>query len=162
MSQTPADEFVRALEAHATSTSFPARAPTLSVPGGIDLAGGGRVPGRVLLVAYGTGSENATFGLRAIGWRKGGATWVPATLAEVTATLGTTLGVTGGVPGASDRLCDTLAVVTGTADVGLDAVSPGDNTPAHLVLDVRGCSRLELLFRLDSGATGANALVARL
>jgi hypothetical protein len=58
----------------------------------------------------------------------------------------------------SDLFATSITGSVGNAGVDYDAVSPGNNQIAHLVLQNKGCSFVEVLFDLGT-ATAANALV---
>lgn len=134
----------------------------------IDLAGalGGESPRSVLIVPYGEGSDGDTFSMRVIGWKVLGhdpytQIWVPINLLEVQATLSSTVpGVAGRLVAATELFADTIAIVTGNANVSVDVNSPADNTVAHLLLNLKGVSKLELTFDTGGSATSANALLA--
>jgi hypothetical protein len=109
--------------------------------------------------------------MRVIGWvlarHRGGdvATpptplWVPVPLGEFLCTLSTVVGIAGATAVATDRFCDTIAIVStsGVSGQGLEIYSPADNTIGHVVLDMRGVRKLEITFTTGSSATSCNAL----
>lgn len=162
MIATLSNEFVKARSVNATDSSFPSRIPTTTEPsadGVIDLAPlAGRVADNLLLIPYGTGSENDTFDLRVIGWRKVDTLWIPVILAEVACTLSAAVGVASAPVINSERFVDTLSLTIGNQNASAEVVSPGDDVLAHLMLDVKGFSKVEITFAIDTGATGMNAL----
>lgn len=119
---------------------------------------------------FGTGNDDTTFLARILGWRyvtdapgtPETAIWVPVPLLELTCTLSTATGVAGGTVGSSDRFADTLAIVgtTGNDDVSIDIVSPANNTPAHVVVDLKGFQKVEVIFDRNSSASSCNGLWA--
>lgn len=121
---------------------------------------------------FGTGSDDNTFLARILGWRhivqrntdwvKETAIWIPVPLVELTCTLSTFTGVAGGLLGTTQRFADTLALVgtTGNDDVSIDIVSPANNTPAHIVVDLKGFQKCEVIFDRNSSASSCNGLCA--
>jgi len=117
----------------------------------------------LLAVFYATGSADATFKARAIGWKAvADGSYVPVNLAELTLTLGTKDG-TGSAGGYFDdtyKFVDTIAV-----DFGGDSVrafSPAGNQIAHVLVDLRGCEFYELVLSTQSAVTNCNALTCTL
>jgi hypothetical protein len=168
---TEINGFARVRATNSTATSFTAPTATtteptadgvVSVPG---RTGGRRVgPSNVLLMPFGTGSDNTTFDVRVIGWRlAGGSLWVPKILCQFTATLSAFVGVSGSDQVSnSERVADTVSdPVTGTGVVGTTCQpgSPANDTPADYLVDARGVQKLEVQFDL-TGATAANCLYA--
>ncbi len=171
-----------------TDSSFPSRIPTATEPTGlggaaaqttsavIDLTPGqGASLGstqcnRAIIIPYGTGADNTTFDMRVYGWfsvksRSGGDNaskrlWIPVLLAEVNCTLSAQVGVAGKWLVAADRLCDTIAIASTSANQGvsIDVVSDANDTGAHLVVDLKSAQKLECTFDM-TGATDANCLV---
>lgn len=164
------NQFRKLLATDATSTSFTAPTERTSRPAdagvmdlqGSDSASRDRIPSAVMVVPYGAGSDNATLELRIYGFRPVGTTWTPYLLAQVTCTLCATTGVSGGTVGTGNRYVDTVTLATGyNANVGVEVVSPANDTPAHIVVVTKGSP--VLLFDFDmTGATSANCLVAEL
>lgn len=125
----------------------------------------------VKLSFFGTGAADNTFKARVLAWHyvvnpgadhaKETACWVPITLCEVLVTLGTMAGP-GGVLSTSELFADTIAIqgTSGNDDVSIDIVSPGDNTIAHIVVDMKGAQKLEVIFDRNSSATSCNALAS--
>lgn len=160
----------KALAANATDTSFASRVPTTTEPTGDGVVGLRSHPDQVvptwlLLVPYGTGDANDAFDVRVVGWRRVGTLWVPTTLLEFTATLGTAVGVAGADVADTEKFADTVSdPATGKGSVGVDCqpTSPADNTVAHYLVDTRGCPKVEFLFDATTGdPTGANLLYAQ-
>ncbi len=169
--------FRKARAVNCTSSSFPSRIPTLTEPSGdagtatgasvIDLClTEGPMQNGCKLVAYGAGSDNDTFAMRVIGWQAIGKKpaaqlWIPVVLAELTCTLSAVIGVAGGLLITTDRLCDTLVIVTGNAGVSVDVVSPTGDVVAHAMVDLKGFQKLEICFDMVT-ATNGNCLVSLL
>ncbi len=68
-------------------------------------------------------------------------------------------GVTGNAVTSSDFFATSISVSVGNAGVDCEAVSPGNNQIAHLIVDSKGCPFIETLFNRNSSASQANALV---
>ena len=180
---TAATDFAKARSLNATDTSFNART-TLGGGPLVDFGGTGQsaastvkgvdefgVPvchNAAVLVPYGTGDDDDVFAMRVTGWRplrskSSGVvdTWVAMILAELTCTLSTAVGATGGSLLSTERLCDTIVLVTGNDDITISIISPANNTPAHVMLDFCGCPVLEWQFDTTTGdPTGCNCLYA--
>ncbi len=183
---TSAQPFRRARLTNATDNGFPTRVPTKTEPTGTgnnaaqatasgvhSLNGsvrGGIGQNSVIIVPYGVGSDTNTFVMRVLGWRilsdQSDAAlleWIPVKLAEFTCTLtsGAT-GATGGVLGATNLFVDTIALVgtSGNDDISIDIVSPADNTVGHVVVDLKGSQKLEIVFTTGGSSTSCNALIA--
>jgi hypothetical protein len=170
--------FRKARAVNQTSATFVAKIPTGTEPTGdagtatgasvIDLAAalGGESPRSVLIVPYGVGSNNNTMSIQVIGWKLIGTDpltwlWVPVNLLEVLVTLSSTIpGVAGRQVVATELFADTIAIVTGNANVSVDVNSPADDTVASILLNLKGCQKLELSFETGSSATSCNALLA--
>jgi hypothetical protein len=162
--------------ANSTDATFPSRIPTATEPTGdgvIELGGSGNSKGAytqngIVVVSYGTGSNNDTFSTRLIGWRQLGeataatALWIPVVLVEMACTLSAVVGVAGKIIVAGERFVDTMVLTTGDAGVSVDTVSPTGDVVAHFVADVKGFQKAELTFQITSGTTDMNALVALL
>lgn len=188
--ETLAQRFRKARVTNATDSSLPTRVSTLTRPSGAgnaaaqttssihDLRGdpfGSVSQNSALIVPYATASDNNTFAMRILGWRAVGnpapstpqpdqPLWVPVVLAEVTCTCtGAQPGVAGGIIGTAELFADTIALVgtTGNANVSIEIVSPADDASiAHIVVDMKGFSMLELVFGTGGVATSCNALLA--
>lgn len=159
-----------------TSASFVSKVPTTTEPKGdagtatgasvIELSNNGMCgPSAAKIVPFGTTTNDNTFNVRVIGWERlpypsGLDLWVPTTLAEVTATLGTSPGVDGTLVTSSNLFADTLVLVTGNANVSMEIISPANDTIAHFIVSLKGSMKLELSFSIAGGtATDMNALV---
>lgn len=163
----------KALAANSNDSSFPARIATVTTPSG--LSSNTFNPGvsdetfvtgvrNSVVFPYGVGNDDTTFSLRIIGWSQtSGGLWIPTILCEVTCILCTSVGVAGQDVVATERFCDTIALVTnlGNANVSVEIISPQNNTPGHIMLDTKGCNYLDFIFDM-TGATSGNALVGLL
>lgn len=163
-SRTDALEFARVYATNATDATFPSRVATTTQPadaGVVDLRRvGGSVYDNVALVFYGTGNDNDTFDARVIGWRKVSTLWVPVPLCQLTATLSAAVGVASAAVLDTERFADTVALAAGyNANVSAEVVTPTGDVVAHVCLDTKGFTLLEVTFDL-TGATDANALWA--
>lgn len=153
----------RLLSTSATDTSFPAISVSSTDPA--ILSNAVRVGADVscaktlALIPFGAGADNATFDIRAIGWRRTADIWIPATLAAVTCTLSTLVGSSGATLVATDRIADTLAAISGPTGLQATLVSPANNTAAQILIDTLGYEIITIDFDLGT-ATGANALYA--
>lgn len=175
------EEFVKARSVNQTSTSYVSKIPTNTEPNGdagtatgasvLDIGHkGGIASNGVMIVPYGIGSNNNTFLMRVLHWKRIGrnpltAIWVPITLLEATCTLSSTvLGVAGKEIIETEFFCDTIAIVgtSGGPNVSCELVSPADNTVGHIMLDLKSAQKLELTFSTGSSATSCNALIAKL
>ena len=140
-----------------------------------DNTGAGVSQNLVCIVPFGTGSDTNTFLMRVIGWRLAcdrpatgnprdslNTVWIPVNLAAFTCTLSTPVGVAGRSVIATERFCDTIALTgtQGNDDISIDIVSPANDTIGHVVVDMKGSQKLELIFDRNSSATACNALVA--
>lgn len=143
---------------------------------GIELSqpNGGASQNAVQVLPFGVGADDATFSMRIIGWQKSiglvgkevldTELWVPLVLVEVLCTLSTFVGVAGRYVLDTERLVDIITLVgtTGNAGVDVDIVSPGNNTPGRLLVDLLGSSVLEVQFTTGGSATSCNALLGYL
>ena len=120
----------------------------------------GTIPDKLMLQFFGAGSDNQTYDVRIIGWALSAdaATYIPTTLAFITCTLSATVGATGLMLVSTDRLVDTITLATGFLTTGVvEVTSPTLDIPAHVVLDPRGFSKIQLDFDM-TGATNGNAI----
>lgn len=156
----PCVAYAKVRTENATDSSFAARLPTATEPTGagvLDLSQGTtETAGGLLLLPFGTGSNNQTFDLRVVGWKKTPlGLWVPVVLCEASCTLSSTLvGVAGYEAVAADYFADAITVNYG---IGVVRQGLGDAQPATLEVDPAGCSKAEVLFD-RTGATDCNAL----
>lgn len=183
--RTDALPFVKARSVNQESSTFVAKVPTGTEPRGdannttgssiIELSPGENSLGGIaangaVIVPFGNESNNTTFSMRIIGWRRIGANpqtalWIPVTLAEVVCTMANIAGQDGREIRDLDLFVDTIALVgtTGNANVSIDINSPADGVSiAHCVVDLKGFQKLELSFSTGSSADSCNALVALL
>lgn len=183
---TLTQEFRRARVTNATDNGFPSRLITAARPSGVgdnaaqatasavfDLGGGEFATGqnRAFVKPFGAGANNATFSMRLIGWNRvygrtgndpNTSVWDPTVLGEFACTLSSTpIGLAGKILIATDLFADTITVTGTTANQGVsvDVVSPANDTPAHLIIDIKGLQLLELTFTTGGSATSCNALV---
>jgi hypothetical protein len=162
-------EFAKVRATNATDTSFASRVATTTTPaddGVVSIADvGSTAPTWVCLVPYGSGGDGDTFDVRVVGWRKVSTLWVPTILLQFTATMSTAVGVASAAVTNSERFADTVGdPATGMGSVGVNCqpTSPANNTPAHYLVDTRGCAKFEVLFDATAaGTTGMNCLWAR-
>ncbi len=110
------------------------------------------------VIPYGVGLDDQTFDFRVIAWNEVSGLYIPTTLTQASATLSTAVGVAGAVVTNSERFADTIVASLGNAGVDVNVISPANNTPAHLVIDLKGCELVEIIFDMTS-ATSGNALV---
>jgi hypothetical protein len=129
-------------------------------------------PNSLILKPYGTGADDATFLMRVWAWyptRDPNAAitttlWLPMLLGEFTCTLSTKVGVAASDIDNLHRFCDLIVLTanTGTAGVSNEVVSPGNNDPGHIVLDMKGAMMISIKFNMNSSATAANCAVGRM
>lgn len=167
--------------AFATDTSFPSKIPTRTRPSGngvIDFMPGlrnptnGIAPNYLRITPVGTGQDDAVLtGMRVIAWDPLPGTsfpdgndtvWIPVILVEIAAVLCSATGVSGGTLLGTHFLADTITLVTGTANVSHEIVSPTGNVAAHIIVSVKGASMIEVTFDLGANMTGANSVIKRL
>lgn len=160
----------RALAANATDSTFPSRIPTLTQPALAigDLDGNIQQNG-LLVMPFAIGADNETFSMRLIQWRYIGSgpqaysrLWVPTVLAEFACTLCAAVGVASSPVLNTERFCDTITLVgsTGNANISHEIVSPGNDTIAYILLDLKGAHLWEPTFDIGTGPTSMNALYA--
>lgn len=188
--ETISQGFQRIRRTNATDNGFPSRLFQVAEPSGIgdsaaqatasavfDLAGrcptlGNVVQNGFVLKFYGAGANNATFSVRVIGWRQvmeGGdlntAGWDPTDLCELACTLSSTpVGLAGRIITATDLFADTIAITGTTANAGvsIDVISPANDRAAHVMLDVKGFQKVEIIFTTGGSATSCNGLIAQI
>lgn len=179
--QTISSDFNKVRSVNQTSNGYVAKIPTATEPAGdaatatgasiqemrgVVFAGSG-VQNAVILMPYGTGSNNSTFSMRVYGWRPIGlntpttALWIPALLCEVACTMTSTgPGIAGKIIVATELFVDTITITYGNANVSVEAVSPANDLPAHIVVDLKGFPKFEATFTTGGSATDCNALWA--
>lgn len=175
--ETISQFFRKARSVNQTSTSFVSKVPVNAQPAAdsgsatasaaIDLANNGIITqNSVLICPYALASNNDTFSVRVIGWRRIGTEptswlWVPVLLAEIACTCGTSVGVAGMQVLNTEAFADTITLTAGNDNVSIDRNSLADNLIAHVVVDMKGSKMLELSFSTESSsATSCNALIA--
>ncbi|MGL4553972.1 MAG: hypothetical protein ACRC33_22660 [Gemmataceae bacterium] len=160
---TRTNSLTKLRSSNATDSAFPSRPATVTEPasaGVINLAGeGGIVSNNLLLIPFGAGSDNTTFDMQVIGWRKLGTSglWVPTILGQFSCTLSAAVGVDGYEVDDTERLADTVTSGIGNTNVDQIVTSPANDTPASILIDVKGCRKVEVVFDM-TGATSGNAL----
>jgi hypothetical protein len=172
---TLSSSFARTHATNATDSGFPSRVPTVTEPSGdgvIDLCKleTGLAQNLLLLVPYGVASDNHTFDLRVIGWRKLPVraavaqtltpVWVPHLLYQFAFTHGGIVGVANSTVLATERFCDTVTKTYGP-DGGCTLYTNAADLIAGVLVDVIGNQKVEVTFDLGSG-TSLNCLWAGL
>jgi hypothetical protein len=170
------------------AASYPSRIPTVKEPsydGVVDLRAqdwaSGATPVQVMILPYGTGSNDDAFVMRLLGWRRIGTPegvntpvtvlWVPTPFGEFTCTLGAAVGVAGAAILNTEAFADTIVPVTGklpdgTGGAGTALVSeiyvetPADDTIAWLTTPLRGFEKIEFCFKYSVNTPAGNALYA--
>lgn len=175
------EEFVKCRSVNQTSNGYVSKLPTGTEPSGdantatgasvLDIGHKGSVASNgLIIVPYALGSNDNTFSMRVLQWRRIGrdpltALWIPVKLLEVTGTLSSTpVGIAGKEILNTEMFCDTITLVgtSGNANVSCEIVSPADNTIAHIMLDLKGAQKVELTFTTGASATSCNALIAKI
>lgn len=165
--------FARALAANATDTSFPSRVPTITQPtlmlGDVD---GDIQQNGLEILPFAIGADNETFSIRIYGWRFIGPAgphaysrlWVPVVLGEFACTLCAQVGIANSPVLNTERFCDTITLVgtTANANVGVEIVSPANDTIARILVDLKGYQFWEPTFDIGTGPTSMNCLYAGL
>jgi hypothetical protein len=159
---TEVNEWLELLDTNSTSSSFAATAPTATEPTGDNVITlsrlGTMVCQNLMLAFFGAGNDDQTFDARVYGWQQVAGLWVPTLLAQLSCTLSTVVGVAGYPVLNTERFADTYSLASGfNANVSVEVVSPANNTIGHVLLDVRGFSKIQVDFDM-TGATSANAL----
>ena len=158
----------RALTNNSTEGDFLQRVPTTTRPVSVDsetptanAAVFGASDNAVVLVPFGTGSNDQTFDIRVYGWnRSSGDLWYPTMLIELTCTISTALpGVAGADVIATEYFADEIVPdVTNTGTDNYELISPKSSIGvAKVIVDHFGSELIELQFDLLTAA-GANAL----
>lgn len=123
------------------------------------------IPSALKLIFWGVGTAAQTFqckiwGLRRVVPRVTGVTvsYLRVPLALITCTLGTGTGVSGGLLGTGVKGVSAIALATGyNANVGIEVVSPADNTLAHVIVVTKGEPLLQAEIAISGGgATSGN------
>lgn len=172
--ETLSTDLALAFVTDATDTSFPSKVPTVTEPtndGVMPTGGSSQACNALVFNIIGTGADNAVItGVRVIGWKKKTPNkagnkktlWVPTVLCELGAVLGNIAGVANTDVGASYFFADTITLITGNANISNEIVSPTGDIIAHVVVDVKGCEKIEFTVDLGANATGCNILVSQI
>lgn len=174
---TLAGDWYKVRSVNATTTSLTAKPPVKAEPTGDAGNGTGAsiidirlTPGisanAIKLIPYGTGDDNDVFVMSVLGWGcidrgKSTQTWFSVILGQFTCTMSAYAGIALGALVATELVCDTIVGVTNkwNDDVTASILSPADDTPAHVTIDLEGFSKIEVLFDTTTGnPTGCNAL----
>lgn len=163
--QTWSSKLTKIRSSNSTDSQFATKSPTTTKPSGDGVtefapSEGGKVPNNLLVLPFGAGDDDTTFSVRVLGWSCIGTLWVPMILCEYSCTLSAAVGVANADVTSSDRFADTLSLVAnmGNEDIDTTFISPANNTPAHFLVDIKGCQLVELTFDM-TGATSGNALI---
>lgn len=148
----------------ANGTAYPTIQPTATEPSGSGVLSPfistNKTARRWLkLIPFGTDAADETFVLLVTGWEYTGDLWVPVTLCEVTCTMGTKTGVASKTVVNTEYFADTLAIVgtSGNSNVSFEMLSPADNTIASILVDTKGCHKVQVSAKAGTGVNG-NAL----
>jgi hypothetical protein len=156
----------RLLINNSTAAAFTAPTERVGRPSGegfFELQGTGtaskeKIPASLVIQPWGAGADNTTFDLRIWAYRDLENSFQPILLAQVSCTLCATTGTSGGNLGTGNRYVDTITITAGNANVGLEAVSPTSDLPAHVILVTKGGGVLWFDFDM-TGATSGNASI---
>lgn len=179
--ETFAGRLQKARSVNQTSNGYVSKVPTVTEPLGdagtatgtsvIEMAAGtGSSQNLVKIMPYGVGANNTTFSFRVIGWQgiqnAGNVIpylWVPVLLGEFACTLSSSApGVAGATVVATEYFADTITqTYPAAATSSIEVVSNAADLIAHVVLDAKGCEKIELSFTTGGSATSCNALVSR-
>lgn len=111
------------------------------------------------VLALGTDAANETFTFNIFGWKKtSDDLWVPAKLADLTATLGTTVGVSGYIAADTVFFADTLVKNDGAGTVTV--YSPADNNIAVAMIGYHWGFEYLQFVGTKGTAAGYNLLIA--
>lgn len=170
--------FFRDRSVNATG-SFPSRIPTTTAPATVspqtvtsqnifDNVAVGNTYNNARIIPFGTGSATQTFSVRVIGWTDAqpvaGSSnvplWMPTILCEYLCTLGTAVGVASSAVLATEKFCDTVALVANRGTDGQDTTksSPTNNLVGSFLVDLKGSKKVELCYSVGTN-TDCNALV---
>lgn len=151
----------KALATNSTAADFTAKTPTATKPTGdgvfevFDMAIGQAIetymPQYINIIPFGTDANDEAFTMRLWGWSKvaggNGALWIPQMLVELTVTLGN---IAATAIAADHFLADTIAIAAGDADAAV--VSPANDTPASILVHLRGVELFEFDFDKSTAA----------
>ncbi len=130
---------------HITSP-FPALAPAFLF-GGEGLV----APNKIQVFPFAKGEPGVEFYTRIYGWRRLGnkddqfQVWLPYLLLEYFSICCNQPGQFGCLLGATEYVCDTIVATNGNLGSGY-VLSPGNNLPAYVVLDLQGCQEFQFDF----------------
>lgn len=154
----------KALATNDTGTSFAAKIPTTTKPTGdgvfdllsesLGVSVGETIPHFIQIIPYGTNGDNDTFDMRLIGWsRSTDATpvWVPQLLVDLNVVLGN---ISGAAIAANTFMADAITIAKGDGDA--PEISPANDTPASILVHLRGCELIEFDWDLAGAQEGAS------
>lgn len=165
------------------ASSFASKIPTVTEPtndGVLNLAKQGNlmVPQMIKLWPILLGSNDDVSSMRIIGWHQvlldGSLTlWLPTILGEFVCTASTCVGVALSAVLATEAFCDTIvAVAARNEDAVIGAgtainsetfvLSPTNNTPGHIVMNLRAMEKLEITSDQTTGTSTFNCLYSLL
>lgn len=161
----------KALATNSTASSFASLVPTATEPtaDGVKDIGisAGVCPDRVVILPFAIGDDDSGFGLRLWGWRFAGygsvGLWVPELLIELNCTL-TNLsppGVSGKIVNDTERFAGSISVANGDVGHNGELLSPSNVPPARVIVDLRGCAKIQFDIKHNNDITETNALWAR-
>lgn len=171
-----------------TAGSWAAKTPTATDPAADDgtatgsaaiTLGPGAGQNGAVIQPYGLDAsvDNKVFKMRVFGWHHVGfgdanpdtSMWIPMLLGEFECTCSAAnAGATGKVLGSTEAMCDTIVAAGTTVNAGVscDILSPANDTPGSITLDLKGCQKVELVFNnvtITAGGTAttsANAFIS--
>ncbi len=164
------NKFRRARTTSATSTSFTAKVPTSTEPThsaasgiydlydddlGVSTQLCGKIPRYLLLMPFGTDGDNDTFSMRVWSWvqvTSGSGDhgfWVPQCLAEIAVVLGN---ISFSISSTTHLMADTLTLTKG--DTSSPIINNANDTPACIMLDLKGARKIEFDFDLAGAQEG--------
>ena len=147
------------LGAFDAATAYGALVPTETEPTGdyvVNTASDGRRSADLLdFVPLGKDANNEDYQMRVYGWSRqyvanSPTVWVPTLLLQLDVTLGN---ISATAIAASTFMADTIAYSAG--DAGAKIVSPANDTPGYVVLDIMGAQKLQFDFDCDTGSSQA-------
>jgi hypothetical protein len=168
---TVAPNWTKLFATNSTNGSFVSPAPSITRPSGDGVIdwnpeAGGAVQNGVMLKFIGTDADNEAANVRVYQWAwcpdlttpgnldKG--LWERTCLGQFLVTLSAITGIGSRVVASTDFYADTIAAATAwTAQDGVsfNIVSPENDLPGHLVLDMKGPQLLQVEFDLTTAAS---------
>ncbi len=129
--------------------------------------GGSVCPNGVNIWPYGVGTATNTFKMHIYGWNRTiientKPLWYPFKIAAFTCTLCTLTGLADSPLGTTQKFCDTIVILFGNANISNEILSPTGNEIATITMDLKGARFYEFRFDMNSSATSANALIAKM